>query len=215
MKRSLMRPLAVAFAAASVAAAGIASAAPKAPSCNLLLDDKGDAKFLGAAPNDPNLDIVSGDVASDAKTVTSVLRVASFAATDPQAPLGRGYYVLFTAPGSEFPIYFNMQITPDLTRFAWGTLETLASGSGRYVKKGGATGAIDEAKGEIRVSVPMAELKGVATKLQPGKTLTDLKASATVVLGTSVTGGLVSTVDSAESTKPYVAGSPSCVKPRS
>jgi len=216
MSVSLARSAAAVVACASVVTAGAAAAAPKAPpvqpSCNLMIDDKGDAKFLGAVPNDANLDITSADVASDAKTVTAVLRVASFAATDPQSPLGRGYYVLFNAPGSDFPVYFNMQITPDLTRFAWGDREVLATGSGSYVRKGDATGVIDAAKGEIRISVPVADVKAVA-KVTPGMKLTNISASATAVLGTSQTGGLVSTVDSATSTKPYVAGSPSCVKP--
>jgi hypothetical protein len=218
MSLRLARPALALGLVAAFAAAGVASAAPAktapaaAPSCNLMVDGKGDAQFRGAAPNDPNQDIVSGDIASDAKTVTAVLRLASFAATDPQSPLGRGYYVLFNAPGSDFPIYFNMQITPDLTRYTWGTSETLATGSGSYVKKGAATGVIDTAKGEIRISVPVADVNGVA-KVNPGTKLTNIAASATTVIGTSASGGLVSTVDDATSTKPYIAGSPSCVTP--
>lgn len=213
MRARRFRPVLLTCVAASLLFAGAASAKPApAPSCNLLVDDKGDAKFLGVAPNDPNLDIVSADLASDAKTVTAVLRLASFAPTDPQSPLGRGYYVLFSAVGSAFPIYFNMQITPDVTRFAWGDLETLATGSGRYVKKGDATGVIDAAKAEIRISVPVAEVKTLG-KVAPGSKLSSITASATAVLGTSATGGLVSTVDSGTSSKTYVAGSRSCVKP--
>lgn len=216
MSARLVRPALALALCASAVAGGVASAAgakPAAqPSCNLMVDDKGDAQFLGAVPNDPNLDITSADVASDAKTVTAVLRLAAFGATDPQSPLGRGYYVLFNAPGSEFPIYFNMQITPDLTRFAWGDLEKLATGSGSYKKKGDATGVIDTAKGEIRISVPVSDVKAVGA-VAPGSKLTNISAAATAVLGTSATGGLVSTVDDATSAKPYIAGSPSCVKP--
>jgi hypothetical protein len=213
MHPSLLRPAAAVLLATSAAFGGAAVASPKAaPSCNLMVDDKGDAQFLGAAPNNPNQDIVSADIASDAKTVTAVLRLASFAATDPQSPLGRGYYVLFNAPGSDFPIYFNMQITPDLTRYAWGDREVLATGNGSYVKKGDATGVIDTAKGEIRISAPVADVNAVG-KVKPGSKLTNINASATTVIGTSATGGLVSTVDDAASTKPYIAGSPSCVKP--
>jgi hypothetical protein len=219
MSVSLLRPAVGVLLFASVVAGGAATAAPKPapkpaaqPSCNLMLDDKGDAKFAGNGPNDPNLDITSADVASDAKTVTTVLRLASFATTDPQSPLGRGYYVLFNAPGSDFPVYFNMQITPDLTRFAWGDLEKLATGNGSYVKKGDATGVIDTAKGEIRISVPVSEVKAVAN-VAPGSKLTSINAAATAVLGTSKTPGLVSTVDSATSNSAYIAGSPSCVVP--
>lgn len=200
---------------ASLAAAGVAGAAtrpkPK-PVCKLVVDDQGDASFLGFAPNDANVDIVSADVASDAKTVTAVLRLASFSEMDPQAPLGRGYYVLFNAPGSEFPVYFNFQITPDLKRFTWGSRETLATGSGSYVKKGDAVGVLDAAKKEIRISAPVSAVTAVAN-VKPGAKLTNLTANSTMVLGTSATGGLVSTVDQAESAKSYVAGYPSCVVP--
>jgi hypothetical protein len=208
-----LRPALALAAVLALAGAGLAhAAAPVAPSCNLLVDDKGDAQFLGAVPNDANLDITSADVASDAKTITAVLRLAAYADTDPQSPLGRGYYVLFNAPGLDFPIYFNMQITPDLTRFAWGDRETLATGNGSYVKKGDATGVIDAAKGEIRISVPVSDVKGIA-KVAPGAKLSSLTANATAVLGTSATGGLVSTVDDAASSKTYTMGTPSCVVP--
>lgn len=214
----IIRPVLCLALVASVSAVGAAGAAtkpkpkPLKPVCNLIVDDKDDANFLGEAPNDPNVDIVSGDVASNAKMITAVLRLASFSETDPQAPLGRGYYLLFNAPGLDFPIYFNFQITPDLKRYTWGTRETLATGSGSYVRKGVATGAIDTAKGEIRISVPVAEV-GTVGVVKPGAKFTNLTANSTVVIGTSATGGLVSTVDEATGAKPYVSGYPSCVKP--
>lgn len=212
------RPALVLALAGSLLAAGTAGAATKPKPkplpkvCNLLVDPKGDAQFLGQAPNDPNSDILSADVASDAKNVTAVLRLASFATADAQSPLGRGYYVLFSAPGSAFPVFFNMQITPDTTAYRWGDLETLATGNGSYVKKGDATGAIDTAKGTITITVPVADVKAVAN-VAPGQKITAINAASTAVIGTSATGGLVSTVDKGEAAKGYVAGQPSCVVP--
>ncbi len=206
-----LRPLlALSLCAGLVGGLGLtaASAAPK-PACNLVTDDKGDASLL-VAPNDASLDIISADVGTNAKKLTAVLRLDKFTAVSPSSPLGRGYYVLFSTPKAEFPIYLNVQITPDLTRFAWGTLETLPSGSGSYVRKGAATGTIDTAKNELRVTVPLAEMNVVA-KLKPGVKLTDLKASTTSVLGTSVTGGLVATVDEAEGSNAYSVGAATCV----
>lgn len=211
----IVRPVLCLALAASLPLALTAEAAtrpkPK-PVCKLVVDATSDASFLGAAPNDANLDIVSADVASNAKTITAVLRLASFAETDPQAPLGRGYYLTFNAPGSEFPLYFNFQITPDLKRFTWGSQEVLATGNGSYVKKGDATGVLDAAKGEIRISAPVSAVSAIAN-VKPGAKLSSLTASSTMVLGTSATGGLVSTVDEAEGAKSYVAGYPSCVVP--
>lgn len=210
MRTSLRTALATSLVAA-VALAGGAAAAPK-PVCNLMSDPKGDASFLDTLPNDRSLDIVSADVASDAKTLTGVLRVDAFSAVSPTSPLGRGYYVMFNAPKAEFPIYLNVQITPDVTRFAWGTRETLASGNGSYVRKGEATGVIDAAKNELRISVPLADVAAV-TKLTPGTKLTALTASTTSVIGTSASGGLVATVDDAAGSKAYLVGTPSCVAP--
>ena len=210
--RALRTVLAGSIGLALVAAGG-AAAAPK-PVCELIKDEKGDASFLGTAPNDASLDITSADVAADAKTLTGVLRVDKFSAVSPTSPLGRGYYLLFNAPSAEFPIYLNLQITPDLTRFTWGTQETLPSGSGRYVAKGAATGVVDAAKNELRISVPLKDIaSAINVKLRPGSKLSSLTANTTSVIGTSVSGGLVATIDDAAASKPYAVGTASCVKP--
>lgn len=211
MRTSLRTVLATSMVAA-VALAGGAAAAPAKAVCNLMSDPKGDASFLDVAPNDRSLDIVSADVATDAKTLTGVVRVDAYSAISPTSPLGRGYYVLFNAPKAEFPIYLNVQITPDLTRYSWGTRQTLPSGSGRYVRSGDATGVIDAASNELRISVPLKDVAAVA-KLTPGTKLTALTANTTAVLGTSATGGLVATIDDAAGTKPYIVGTKSCVTP--
>lgn len=211
MRTSLRTVLATSLVAATALAGG-ATAAPAKAVCNLMSDPKGDASFLDTLPNDPSLDIVSADVATDARTLTGVLRVDAFSAVSPTSPLGRGYYVLFNAPKAEFPIYLNVQITPDVTRYAWGTRETLASGNGSYVRKGEATGVIDAASSELRVSVPLKDVAAVA-KLTPGTKLTALTASTTSLIGTSRTPSLVATVDDAAGTKPYVVGTRSCVTP--
>ena len=211
MRPSLRTVLATSLVAA-VALGGGATAAPAKPACNLMTDPKGDASFLDTLPNDRSLDIVSADVATDAKTLTGVVRVDAFSGVSPTSPLGRGYYVLFNAPKAEFPIYLNVQITPDLTSFEWGTRETLPSGSGRYVEQGTATGVVDTAKNELRISVPLKDVAAV-TKLTPGTKLTALTANSTSLIGTSRTPSLVATVDDAAGTKPYVVGTKSCVVP--
>lgn len=60
--------------------------------------------------------------------------------------------------------------------------------------------------------MPVSDIKAIA-KVTPGSKLTNVAANATAVLGTSASGGLVSTVDDATSSKPYIAGSRSCVVP--
>src|SRR5687768_3148932 len=82
----------------AVGNATTASAKPKAV-CNLVSDAKADAGYNNVPGADGD-DIVSADLASDATTLTGVVRLAGLSASDPQAPLGRNYSVLFNGPGS-------------------------------------------------------------------------------------------------------------------
>src|SRR3982751_4828473 len=82
--------------AASTASAKPAKAKAVKPVCNLVQDAKGDAG-ANNIPGADGDDIVSADVASDATTLTGVIRLAALQANDPQAPFGRNYSVLFTA----------------------------------------------------------------------------------------------------------------------
>ena len=86
------RAVVIAGLVTAVAVGGTANAAghkakhkSAPPVCNLVTDPAGDAPFdptsAGApgAPNDPNGDILSADLASDGKFVTAVIRVKSVA----------------------------------------------------------------------------------------------------------------------------------------
>lgn len=56
-----------------------------------------------------------------------------------------------------------MQITPDVTNFEWGNLETLPSGNGQYVEKGTPTGVVGAENNELRITVPLKEIAAVTT----------------------------------------------------
>jgi len=208
---SLLRPAVGVLLCAAVAAGGAATAAPKKkpaspPVCNLVTDDKGDAK-LGPLPSDANLDVTSADVSSNGKVITAVIRLASYAATDAQSPLGRTYYFGFNAPGATNQVFLSVGVDPVLgVTYDYGDLE-----GNLYTSKGtDATGSVDAAKGTLTVTAP-ADLGGL-TKLQSGMKLTSLEVKATALVGAAGT-GLVETVDSATGAKPYVVGTPSCVVP--
>lgn len=190
-----------------------AGAAPKPkvkPVCNLLTDAEGDAKFL-VLPSDPNLDIISGDIATSDKSLTAVLRLKSFSASDAQSTLGRNYYILFNVPGQANPVYLSAEAgtTSVATGFAY-SFGTLVGGAvGTYTAAKDTTaivGAIDPAAGTITMTVPLAALAQVAT-VKKGVKISGLHAESTQAFVV-----LVSTVDSADGGKSYVAGTPSCVK---
>lgn len=187
----------------AIATAGVAQAAPKkpaaAPVCNLVTDAEGDS-----TGGSSNLDIVSGDVASDAKSLTGVIRVKKLTDSDGTAPTGVGYQVRFTLPGRELPMY--LLASNELgsgSAFEFGEVNGTSLNS-----LGEATGTFDLAKSEVRITAPAA-LDG-STKATPGTKISSIRAFAQrrfVVL--------LSGADStpADALGTYTAGAPSCVKP--
>ena len=203
------RPAALLALSATVLSAGVASAAIKKPApkpvCNLVLDDAGDASVLGPDPSDSTLDILSADLASDAKNVTAVLRVKSLSGSS-AAATGRNYYVQIQTASAKYPIYFSYETSPLGDFFSWGDLEPGAGGVDSYTGKGDAIGTVDKVKNEIHLTVPVKELSALAN-LKPGVKVTSITANTTAAFVV-----LVTTVDEAEGTKAYIAGTPSCVK---
>jgi hypothetical protein len=196
MPAPLLRPVVIALFAASVAAGGVAVAAPKAaPVCNIVTDDKGDGTLI-ATPNSKALDVVSADIATGPKTVTAVIRVDGMGA-DPTTTLGVEYKINFTVGGvSQFLRYQN----------STGLGETYDYGdqsgaNGGSTSKGTADGAIDASKGTITISAPKSEFAGMK-----GGTATEIVARSYVSLG-----ALFEAADTATGTKPYKDLTPSCV----
>jgi len=188
---------------------GVASAAAKAaPVCNLVTDPAGDANGFVVTgtplPSDSALDILSGDVASDAKTLTGVIRLADVGA-DSTSPLGRTYYVNFSINGTK--VFLDAVI--DQSGAATYNYGDFTGTNGRKTL-GPVSGVIDAAKKEIRITAP-ANSWSVPAK--PGVMITDLDLLAQRFIGTSTTGGLTPTADEAKGTTAYKAGARSCVVP--
>lgn len=196
-----LRPvLAAAVCAALAAGTGIAAAAPK-PVCNLITDPAGDS----TGPTQ-TLDVVSGDLASSAKTITAVIRVVNLAETDATSPTGTSWSIRFNAAGAELPYYILAQKPArGPAGFSFGQV----SGS-TLTTLGGATGIIDVAKKEVRIHVKATDLR-----LKPGTQITDLLAQGRRFIGDPAVGGLYLNADSSDATtsKPYAMGAASCVKP--
>jgi hypothetical protein len=208
-----------------LAGASHAATAP-AKSCKLLTDPTGDAYagagVLTAEPNDSSLDLISGDIATSTKQLTAVIRVAKLAATDPMAPLGRVYYMLFNVKGFPERLWVSAGIFPNATQFRYGWEDT-SGAVGSFVQLGDATGKIDTAKGEIRIHSPLKFAD--KTTIKKGAKISGLTADARRFLGQRIVtppkvsipvlggipSGFVSSIDDATSTKGYIAGAPSCV----
>jgi hypothetical protein len=195
------------------------------PVCNIIKDASGDAEYNGAVPGDGNDDIVSADVASDGKKITAVLRLAALAQPDPMAPLGQGFFVEFGAKGSDSNLFLSARTYPTGTKYVFGySAPDPNTGINTSYTIGDATGSIDTAKKQVRITAVNSAFAPAGSKLTKGTKL--LVPTATTyriagqglvpsqsVAGTRVPiGGLLLPFDDA-SGKTYTVGTLSCVKP--
>lgn len=205
MRARLVRPAVLLGAVGLVASAGLAGAAPAA--CNLVSDAKGDAGGFvitdpAPLPSNPQLDLVSGDIATKGKTITAVIRTAELGATDSQAPTGRAYYANFDAAGATLFLAVRIDGT-GAASYTGGFIENTRTSLGP------ATGVIDTAKKEIRISAPLSLFNAQAA-IKDGTAIQNLNLLAQRFVGAAGAGATPS-ADDALGGKTYTAGSPSCV----
>jgi hypothetical protein len=186
-----MRTLALAAAVLVSAAGTVAEAAPKAPPklCNLVTDAGGDV-----LTGNKTLDVVGGDIATNAKTVTAVIRFAKLSQQDLTSPTGRFYEFTFSydGRGQSLSVTLDALGTPTWTQ--------------------GGTGVIDLAKNEIRMHLPVDNLIGRPV-LKPNAPLADLLIRTD--LGNPAVpfpSSFLLAGDTAKGTKAYPVNAPSCVK---
>ncbi|MCU1672094.1 MAG: hypothetical protein JWN77_207 [Frankiales bacterium] len=201
-----VRPALALALCATVVGGGVAGAAPKAkpkaapPVCNLLEDAKDDGAVDGGA-----LEIVGGDIATSKKQLTAVIRVAKASTSSTTAPTGLKWQMIFSVGDANlFASVLSDQLNGVTANYGYfdGT-------SGNI--EGTATGVIDQAKNEIRVTVPTGAFSTASIK--PGVKITKIGASAVSVLQapTGVANLRVFSNDSAATEKTYDAGAASCV----
>ncbi|HEV2889082.1 MAG TPA: hypothetical protein VGX28_01765 [Frankiaceae bacterium] len=213
-----MRPARLAACAAAVAALAVAPAATAgAPACNLVVDPRGDARTGDLPPGvyaSPDQDIVGADIASNKRHLTAVVRLASLRELDTDAPTGRSYVVEFTVAGKPYSLHATYG--PDgYQGVAWDD----ATGSGL----GNASVVLDHQQRQVRITAPAALFGAV-----PGRTVAGITAKAGHRYGTNAPkavpaaagygayvggAGADSVVDTATTSRTYVAGSASCVTP--
>lgn len=214
MRAPLLRTAATAAALGLLATAGVAGAAPK-PVCNLIEDDKGDTFALRSqdsagvfGPQEDALDMVSGDLASDSKTLTGVIRVAKLSKSAATSPVGLSFRLQFSLPTqTDANLYMTANVIGGAETFAIGVRDDLTNTS---TKLADVKGIFDVAKSEVRIFAPIAAFKPAAD-IKPGSKLTfagwDQTSSRPSGAGPSVF------ADVALSEKSYVVGAKSCVTP--
>ena len=209
-----MRRLAVVVVALAVAASATPSLAGPSKACLLIRDVAGDAtdqpNMTVPGVNQPDLDIVSADVASDARWVTTVVRVQDLG-TALDAPGRRSQYRFSFRLGLNEAVETFAYRGVDGERFA---VTVPTEGEERTKTLLPATGVFDVARNEVRVTIPLAQAS--QGRKMPKKTyFTELSASTFRGTGPAVgiagSVGVSTGMDSASTTARYLAGSPSCV----
>lgn len=198
--RTSLRTVLAASMVGAVALAGGAVAAPK-PGCNLITDPAGDTTGPATA-----LDILSGDVASNAKTFTGVIRLAALAESDLSSPTGIAWGLRFVSPNSELPLYvLATKFRSGPAEFTYGEID-----GSRLLELGAGSGVIDVAKKEVRIHVPT---KGLGVKT--GSKITELTAQGRRATGDPNAVTLYTNADTTDpaTAKPYTVNAGSCVKP--
>jgi hypothetical protein len=205
-----------------LAAALPVHAATTKPPCRQIPDDAGDASTAqGLVPGGAADDLLSADLASDGRTITAVVRLASLPVQDPQAPLGRRYLVQMTPAGSEVTLYLGATVGPTGTAFDYGYVTHDAVGTST-LPLGEATGRVDTARREVHVSAPTSGFRSrgtvrrgthlvrptavVSRQTSLGDPPNTQVAGITLLLGT-----LGVSFDVAQG-RTYVVGTPSCVR---
>lgn len=200
--RPSLRTVVAACMVGSVALAGGAVAAPKdKPVCNLITDPAGDTTGPTTA-----LDIVSGDVASNGKTFTGVLRMAALSESDLSSPTGIAWGLRFASPSSDLPLYvLATKFNGAEAEFTYGEVD-----GSRLMELGTGKGVIDVAKKEVRIHVPA---KGLGIKAS--SKITELTGQGRRATGNPNAVTLYSNADTSDpsTAKPYTVNAGSCVKP--
>ena len=215
-----MRTARLSLCAAAVATlAAVPAATGAGRVCHLVTDGTGDQRAMtDAVPGRPvpvssDVDVVGGDVASNARYVTAAIRLATLRQTDTESPTGRSYALHFRIGKRVYGL--SATYGPDGYS---GSAEDVTNGVGL----GSAGVVVDHAAREVRVTAP-AELFGIKN----GTYLSRITVLAGTNVGTNqghgvpgaggysawVGGGGVRSVnDEAYAGRAYAAGTPSCVR---
>lgn len=193
----------------------------RATSCNLLRDPSGDTQSV-TPDNDAELDLVGGDIATNATTLTAVIRLATLTKEDVTEPAGRIYELDFTANGKNF-ILMGALLTGGSEFEAYISdqrIEKNKSGARAATGIGQMQGVLDLRHKELHLTAPLAIFKKYAPMTQTyldhlamftyrahGESTRALPTGKNVDVSSSFGIG----VDDSYSKARYTPGAPSCV----
>ena len=221
------RRLAVVGLALASVTASPALAATKA--CKIVTDGTGDtfafrsqdgSPAAAAGPKEDGFDILSGDIASDGKVVTAVIRIKKFSDAIQTSPQGAGFAFDFLLPSSDMQASMRAVFIKDQPAYYEVTYKDPGIPNSPSTFIATATGFVDKTKNEIHITAPVSAFS-VLGPIKKGTTLapgTDAATSGRAVPPSPGTKDQpVATryvfADVAPGGKTIKAGAPSCVTP--
>lgn len=211
--------IAVAALSAVVPLPGGPTAAAAKRSCQLVTDSRGDTSQQGVVPTDePALDILSADVATDAEWLTVAVRVVKLDIPESGVPPMRRWSVLLTTGDG---VRYIVQARQGHGGTAGDVSVVDGDEDGVWTQtpvQAQVRVHLDTVRAEVRISLRRGEL-GDSGGLRPGKRISGLRAVSwhenTLAVPVLKLAGEWDGADDARSERSYVAGSPSCLKPGS
>jgi hypothetical protein len=205
--------------AAGVWAGPFAHAAAPRPACNLVTDPSGDVMLSGPGVDNGDYDVRSGDIATDARRLTAVIRLSSLAPEDAASPAARDYEFDFVANGHGFGLMASL-LTGGASYEAV-VYDRTTPGGRTGTDLGEVSGVIDTVHHEIRITAPLSLFAPYASFKQTY--LDQLTVGSARAVGhdaTTTPDGRVSigsqstavVVDDATSKARYAPGGRSCVR---
>ena len=193
-------------------------------SCNIVTDATGDAKNVpgtghqSVLPNQDDLDITSGDLATNRRFLTTVVRVKDLSYVLSAAPRARQYLMYFHIGKTDY--------ATSATRYPDGQVfwlnggkagegpqrvDPLGIGSNYKI----VSGVFDLARSEVRVTVPLGlfRVDGPVTR---GHIISGISAATYQGVGVNTAAGATAGGQEDQSDGPparYIIDSPSCVTP--
>ncbi|PYV13236.1 MAG: hypothetical protein DMG21_21545 [Acidobacteria bacterium] len=138
--------------------------------------------------------------------LTITMKVQELSSTPTPQPNSQ-WNVLFTAPnGTEYFVDMNTEGTTAAPAFTYGHIASLPTGGKHFVTDGTADSGRWAPDGTIQIVIADSKVGGLA----PGSQLVNINGTTQTEAGTSVTGGLLLTIDSTGAGKYVVVGNQSC-----
>jgi hypothetical protein len=166
-----------------VAAALLAAPGSATPTCTFATDPRGDAgrpvvgDSAARGPNDDGVDLTELTLGSDRSQLAVAIRLA--ASTSPLDGADgdrRSFLVAFRARGARDAAYLEATVANGTWSYTFGAVRGYGTGQERHEPLGAATGRVDAARAEVRISVALTALARVAA-VSPGTPLDDIRVT--------------------------------------